>query len=260
MARLGSPDPGTPAALELLLPGTIWRLGAAVDGYERPRGTSLATQAGSGRHLRILTGPDPTGGPQPQGPTGPQRRQVQLLEDGYRCWLNPIDLLGHARTALPPRRPPLTETAIRQRLPRVLAWAMAAQTVPNRYLWGGCLGPDFDCSGRVQAAYAAAGIWLPRDAYQQERFCQPVAVRPGCYGLLAPGDLIFFGAPQRCTHVGLHLGDGLYLHSSGSSHGRDGLGIDSLAPRAVDPVSVHYRQQLRGAGRVVRGHDGSTLP
>jgi cell wall-associated NlpC family hydrolase len=58
-------------------------------------------------------------------------------------------------------------------------------------------------------------IWLPRDAYLQERFCMPVAVRPGQTQLLEPGDLIFFGTPQRCTHVGLHLGGGRYLHSSG---------------------------------------------
>jgi cell wall-associated NlpC family hydrolase len=101
---------------------------------------------------------------------------------------------------------------------------------------------------------------LPRDAYQQERFCQPVALAPGCYGLLRPGDLIFFGRPQRCSHVGLYLGGGRYLHSSGQQHGRDGIGIDGLDPQLQDPVSVHYRDELRGAGRVVRCHDGSTLP
>lgn len=259
MVRLGSADPGVPAALELLIPGTIWQLGSAINGYERPWGDSLATQAGPGRHLRILNPADPATGPGGiLRPTG--RLRVQLLEDGYRCWLTPADLLGHARSAPPPRASIVAEAAIRQRMPAVLAWAHAAQRVPNRYLWGGCLGPDFDCSGLIQAAFATAGIWLPRDAYQQERFCQPVAVRPGDHGLLRPGDLIFFGPPQRCTHVGLHLGEGHYLHSSGRSHGRDGLGIDSLAPQAIDPVSVHYRQQLRGAGRILRGHDGSTLP
>jgi cell wall-associated NlpC family hydrolase len=77
---------------------------------------------------------------------------------------------------------------------------------------------------------------------------------------LRAGDLIFFGTAQRCTHVGLHLGNGRYLHSSGREHGRDGLGIDDLAPHNPDPVARHYREQLRGAGRVVRCHDGSPLP
>jgi cell wall-associated NlpC family hydrolase len=142
----------------------------------------------------------------------------------------------------------------------VLAFAEAARQQANAYLWGGSLGPDYDCSGLVQRAFANAGIWIPRDAYLQERFCQPVAVRPGVLHALLPGDLIFFGTPQRCTHVGLHLGGGRYLHSSGREHGRDGLGIDDLAPHNPHPVARHYRSQLRGAGRVMRCHDGSPLP
>jgi cell wall-associated NlpC family hydrolase len=142
----------------------------------------------------------------------------------------------------------------------VLAFAGAARQQRNTYLWGGSLGPDYDCSGLVQRAYASAGIWIPRDAYLQERFCQPVAVRPGVLHALQPGDLIFFGTPRRCTHVGLHLGGGRYLHSSGREHGRDGLGIDDLAPHNPDPVARHYRSQLRGAGRVMRCHDGCPLP
>ncbi|MEY3735701.1 MAG: hypothetical protein RLZZ624_760 [Cyanobacteriota bacterium] len=261
MARLGTPDPGTPAALELLTAGTVWRLQAAINGYERPSGSSLATQAGAGRHLRLLDeGAAPQCPAQADGaPIGSGRRWVQLLEDGYRCWINAGDLLGHARAMPAPRPRILGEDQIRDRLGDVIAWALAARTIPNRYLWGGCLGPDFDCSGLIQAAFAKAGVWIPRDAYQQERFCTPVAVRPGQFSLLRPGDLIFFGSPQRCTHVGLHLEGGRYLHSSGAAHGRDGLGIDSLSPRSEDPVSVHYRAQLRGAGRLLRSHDGSTL-
>ena len=115
-------------------------------------------------------------------------------------------------------------------------------------------------SGVGAPAGPAAGVWLPRDAYLQERFCRPVAVRPGVTCLLEPGDLIFFGPPRRCTHVGLHLGDGRYLHSSGKEHGRNGLGIDDLSPTNRDPVACHYRAELRGAGRVMHSHDGSPLP
>jgi cell wall-associated NlpC family hydrolase len=142
----------------------------------------------------------------------------------------------------------------------VLAFAEAARQRPNHYLWGGTLGPDFDCSGLVQAAHAAVGIWLPRDAYLQERFCRPVAVRVGETHLLEPGDLIFFGSLRRCTHVGLHLGGGRYLHSSGRDYGRNGIGIDDLNPRNSDLVASHYRSELRGAGRVMHSHDGSPLP
>jgi hypothetical protein len=240
---------GTPVALELLSTGSCWRLDAPLDLHSHWRGPGLATQAAAGRCLQVL-----------EPPTGSVARlRVRLLEDGYPGWVDPQRLLGHARATARQRPPLLPEAQIRAALPAVLAFAERARQRPNRYLWGGTLGPDFDCSGLIQAAYASAGTWIPRDAYQQERFCQPVAVAPGCYGLLRPGDLIFFGRPQRCTHVGLYLGAGRYLHSSGQQHGRDGLGIDGLDPQLQDPVSVHYRRELRGAGRVVRCHDGTTL-
>ena len=250
MARLGRLAEGTPVALELLQPGSSWRLTAPLDLTSHWSGPGLATQAAAGRCFAVVDGLQP----------GASRLRVRLLEDGYPGWVNPRQLLGHARACQPPQPLLLDAAQISRALPAVLAFAERARQQPNQYLWGGTLGPDFDCSGLVQAAFASAGIWLPRDAYQQERFCQPVAVRPGCYSLLRPGDLIFFGRPQRCTHVGLYVGAGRYLHSSGREHGRNGIGIDGLDPQLQDPVGVHYRRELRGAGRVVRCHDGSSLP
>ncbi len=241
---------GTPVAPELLQAGSLWRLSATVDGYARPSGDGLATQGAAGRRLEVCRPSPPGGG----------RLLARLLEDGYPCWLEPADLLGQAVAAAPWRPPQLDSATITARLPAVLAYAERAAGHANRYLWGGTTGPDYDCSGFVQSAFASAGIWIPRDAYQQERFCQPVAVRPGVFTLLRAGDLIFFGRPQRCTHVGLHLGEGRYLHSSGRQHGRDGLGIDQLGPHDDHPVARHYRAELRGGGRVLRAHDGSTLP
>ena len=225
----------------------IWRVERDLDAYSRPRGEGLATQVAAGRHLRVLE-------------SNNDRLRVRLLEDGYPCWLEAEDLRRHGRPALPPPRLLLDRSAIEARLEQVMAFALSAMAKANVYLWGGSLGPDFDCSGLVQTSFAAAGIWLPRDAYLQERFCRPVAVKPGETSLLRPGDLIFFGTDRRCTHVGLHLGNGSYLHSSGREHGRNGLGIDDLHPTNHDPVAVHYRLELRGAGRVMHSHDGSPLP
>jgi cell wall-associated NlpC family hydrolase len=231
-------------------PGALLRLEVPLNGWSRPRGGGLATQVCAGRHLRVVE-IDPGGG---------SRLRVRLWEDGYPCWLEGDDLRSHGRPSLPAPLPRLGRAVIAARLPRVLAFAEAAAGRPNTYLWGGSLGPDYDCSGLVQTAFAAAGIWLPRDAYLQERFCQPVAVLPGQTSLLERGDLIFFGTAQRCTHVGLHLGEGRYLHSSGPAHGRNGIGTDDLNPRNDDPVATHYRVELRGAGRVMHSHDGSPLP
>ena len=243
---------GTPAAPEWLIPGTNWQLTGSVDLYSQARGEGLASQAWTGRYLQILTSP---------AATGPgMRLRVRLLDDGYPGWLEPDALLGRAVACSPPQPQLLQRCSIVQRMEQMLSFAQAAQRVANTYLWGGSLGPNYDCSGLMQRAYASAGIWIPRDAYLQERFCQPVAVQPGQVQLLEPGDLIFFGTPQRCSHVGLHLGGGRYLHSSGVAHGRNGIGIDDLAPQNPDPVARHYRLELRGAGRVMHSHNGSPLP
>ncbi|MFM9110484.1 MAG: NlpC/P60 family protein [Prochlorococcaceae cyanobacterium] len=232
----------------MLIPGTVWRLERSIDGHARCSGSALATQIAAGRTLRLL-----------QDAEG-SRWRVRLLEDGYPCWIEAGELQDHGRPARAPAPAGHNRAAVVTRLEEVVAFALAAMDRPNTYLWGGTLGPDYDCSGLVQSAFAATGIWLPRDAYLQERFCQAVAVRPGQYDLLLPGDLVFFGSPQRCTHVGLHLGGGRYLHSSGRQHGRDGIGIDDLHPHNQDPVACHYRAELRGAGRVMHSHDGSPWP
>jgi hypothetical protein len=258
MARLRTLEPDGVAAPELLRPGSRWRLEMPLDGFSRPGGSGLATQAAAGRRLEILASPSGGDAGLPAG--GTSRLRARLLEDGYPFWLEPKALIGRARRSGPWRPPQLNAGAIAERIGAVLEGALRAAGQPNHYLWGGTVGPHFDCSGLIQTVFAAAGVWIPRDAYQQERFCQPVAVRPGQWQLLRRGDLLFFGSPQRCTHVALHLGDGRYLHSSGAAHGRNGIGIDSLSPRCSDPVSRHYRAELRGAGRVIRCHDGSTLP
>jgi cell wall-associated NlpC family hydrolase len=235
-------------------PGRVWALTRPLPGFSRPQGPGLATEIRAGRHLKVLAAPPPAG-------AAPSRLRVRLHEDGYPCWVEAAALEQHGRpTPAPPPLPRLDRARIAARLEAVLAFAEAARQRPNRYLWGGTLGPDFDCSGLVQTAFAQAGIWLPRDAYLQERFCRPVAVASGVTHRLLPGDLLFFGSPRRCTHVALHLGGGRYLHSSGRQHGRDGLGIDDLNPRNTDPVACHYRAELRGAGRVMHSHDGSPLP
>jgi cell wall-associated NlpC family hydrolase len=79
-----------------------------------------------------------------------------------------------------------------------VSYALAQLGTP--YLWGGDGPGGFDCSGLVQAAYAAAGIQLPRTA--QEQFDAGPPVPAGQQ--LEPGDLVFFGAgASDVTHVGI---------------------------------------------------------
>ena len=245
------PTLGTPFAPDLISAGGHWRLQRDLNGYAHPQGEGLATQAASGRCFRVAA---------PLRDEDHGRLRVVLLEDGYPCWFAMHDLAGQAEACAPWTASLLSETTISDRLKRVLEWLKAAAERENTYLWGGTIGPNLDCSGLVQTAFASAGIWLPRDAYQQEQFCQSVAVQPDDVQHLLAGDLIFFGTPERCTHGSIHLGEGRYMHSSGIEHGRNGIGIDSLNPQDLHHVANHYRAELRGAGRVMRCHDGSTLP
>jgi cell wall-associated NlpC family hydrolase len=81
-------------------------------------------------------------------------------------------------------------------------WALAQIGTP--YVWGGeTPGVGFDCSGLVQAAYAVAGMRLPRVA--QDQYDGTPKVPAG--SPLAPGDLVFFGSgPSSIDHVGLYVG------------------------------------------------------
>lgn len=99
------------------------------------------------------------------------------------------------------------------------AWATAinwAQTkLGHKYVWGGESDEEggFDCSGLMQAAYAQAGIELPRVANDQYATTR---VHPKKREL-RPGDLVFYGQTERgIHHVGLYVGGGYMLHAPNS--------------------------------------------
>jgi len=205
--------------------------------YDSPQCDRLATQAAIGRHLTLLSTPETA-----------TAVRVRLCEEGYEGWLLKCDRPYLDRASTPYDFVPVSEAEIRDRIPKVIEFTRHAMSRPNCYLWGGTIGPNYDCSGLMQAAFLSVGIWLPRDAYQQEPFLKPID-----RAALQPGDLVFFGPPEKATHVGLYLGNNRYIHSSCAETGRNGIGIDELAENG-DRVSEFYLRQLRGFRRVVESY------
>lgn len=245
-------------------PATEYHCQENLNLYSSPELASLATQALAGRQLKILSFAA-------EAPvTEAAAIRVCLCEDDYPGWLaiEDLDLLELAETPYQPIA--LSESDVRARTQAAIAYTHSALSQPNRYLWGGTVPPHYDCSGLMQSAFVSAGVWIPRDAYQQAAYTRsalpdtwlasvPDHLPETWFNQLESGDLIFFGSSERITHVGLYLGDGYYIHSSGKHQGRNGIGIDSL--RSLDdPVSHAYFRQLRGAGRVLTSYQPTGMP
>ncbi|TAE93628.1 MAG: NlpC/P60 family protein [Oscillatoriales cyanobacterium] len=233
--------------------GVEYRAISHINIYDSPKCDRLATQAALGRHLLVFAPPQPGRArtihrPYKRGRDGIDSLvqgdttavMVRLCEDDYPGWLDirDLELLEVTETVYHPLV--VSQDEIKEKLAIAITFTREAMQESNYYLWGGTVGPNYDCSGLMQAAFVAAGIWLPRDAYQQEAFTTSII----SVSDVEPGDLVFFGTPEKATHVGLYIGENRYIH------------IDVLSDDG-DAVSRAYYQQLRGYGKVVASYQPS---
>ena len=83
------------------------------------------------------------------------------------------------------------------------AVAFAYAQLGKPYQWG-ATGPDsYDCSGLAQAAWAAAGVAIPRDTYEQWAALPHIAS-----SAIQPGDLLYY---DGVGHVAIYVGDGYII-------------------------------------------------
>ncbi|MCY9783516.1 NlpC/P60 family protein [Nocardiopsis sp. EMB25] len=88
----------------------------------------------------------------------------------------------------------------------------ARAQIGKSYEWG-ATGPDsYDCSGLVQAAWAQAGVNLPRTTYDQVNAGTRISRDE-----VQPGDLLFFYDESAPSHVGIYSGNGNMIHGSNPS-------------------------------------------
>jgi cell wall-associated NlpC family hydrolase len=136
------------------------------------------------------------------------------------------------------------------------AWKQARRATPENieraarmfvgrpYLWGGNSPKGFDCSGFTKMVFFLNGIDLQRDSSRQADQGVAVALDDDLSQLMK-GDLLFFGRParrgrpERVVHVGIYLGDKLFIHSS------ERVRISSLDPRSPLRDENRIRTLLR---------------
>ena len=130
----------------------------------------------------------------------------------------------------------LSELSMKERL---ILFAKKMLHLPYRFGGTGAFG--LDCSAYVQKVYGFVGTNLPRSAREQFQVGEAVEKKD-----LLTGDLVFFKTYASFpSHVGIYLGNNLFIHASSLSKK---ITIDSLE-------SPYYFSRFVGAKRLIPEED-----
>ena len=110
------------------------------------------------------------------------------------------------------------------------AVAFAYAQLGKPYQWGATGPGSYDCSGLVQAAWAAAGVTIPRTTYAQWAALPHIST-----SALEPGDLLYF---DGIGHVAVYVGGGYLIDAP-----QTGMDVQKV------PLSGWYASTLVGAAR-----------
>jgi len=111
------------------------------------------------------------------------------------------------------------------------AVAFAYAQLGKPYVWGATGPGSYDCSGLVQAAWAAVGVSIPRVTYDQWAALPHISSSS-----IQPGDLLFYNGE---SHVAIYVGGGYIIDAP-----RTGLDVEKI------PMNTGwYAQTFDGAVR-----------
>ena len=223
-----------------------WKVKINISGYQNETENNLVTEIVKNRIFRLIY---PS---LHQSKNKLSRILVQFYEDGYICWID-LEKLFIDKFDFKNNFIESDDILIQKKIPLILNWIKNQSKAKNKYLWGGTLGPNFDCSGLIQTAFLNHEIYIPRDSYQIKSFSKHLFNFSENQYSLKKGDILFFGNKKKCDHVGIYKGNGFYYHSSGLGYGRNGIGIDTLKD-TNDKISLHYQSKLISAGRIIRSY------
>jgi cell wall-associated NlpC family hydrolase len=99
---------------------------------------------------------------------------------------------------------PMSSATYAAKAAKAIAFAKAQLGKP--YVWGATGPNSYDCSGLTQAAWAAAGVSLPRTTWEQVKVGTRVSISD-----LEPGDLIFYYSD--ISHVAMYIGNGQMIQA-----------------------------------------------
>ena len=123
--------------------------------------------------------------------------------------------------------------------------SFAKQYLGTRYSYGGASPSGFDCSGFTMYVYKQFGYSLPHTATGQWQ--SGIGTKVYSIGALQAGDLVFFNDPSRnagkaCSHAGIYIGGGEFIHASSARSG--GVVISNL-------TSGYYNTYFVGGLRII---------
>jgi cell wall-associated NlpC family hydrolase len=104
------------------------------------------------------------------------------------------------------------------------------------YRYGGASPQEgFDCSGLVYYSYTSSGYAVPRTAQDLFKAAQKISLEDAI-----EGDLVFFQDQAKLSHVGIYLGEGMFVHAPSSG---DAVSLASLE-------TPYFQRHLVAVGRL----------